>query len=225
MTVGLWIHIPAGVAGLLSGAAAFYFRKGSKLHNLAGRVFVWSMMIMTLSGALLGYLYNELDSLLVGLITFYLVVTAWVTSIRKGKKPGLIEYTALLYALTLGCSAWILARNMDSIEAQPIYFIGTIALFLAAGDAYTIIRRNRSGMQRIARHLWRMGFAYFITVLSIFVGQPELYPESIRETHLLNVPVYFVIALILFWLVRVYSSKKFKQANGDIPSNQRNQKL
>jgi len=46
MTTLLFIHIPAGVVGLLSGTSAAYFRKGSRLHAAAGNVFVVSMLIM-----------------------------------------------------------------------------------------------------------------------------------------------------------------------------------
>lgn len=38
----LYLHIGAGSAGLLSGAAAIVFRKGSHLHRLAGKIFVVS---------------------------------------------------------------------------------------------------------------------------------------------------------------------------------------
>jgi uncharacterized membrane protein len=38
----LLVHILAGTAGLLSGTAALCFRKGSRRHALAGKIFVAS---------------------------------------------------------------------------------------------------------------------------------------------------------------------------------------
>jgi uncharacterized membrane protein len=43
------IHITARVVGILSGAAAMPFRKGSPRHALAGTVFVIAMMTMASS--------------------------------------------------------------------------------------------------------------------------------------------------------------------------------
>ena len=40
------VHISGGTLGLLSGTAAMSFRKGSRRHVLAGKVFVISMLTM-----------------------------------------------------------------------------------------------------------------------------------------------------------------------------------
>jgi uncharacterized membrane protein len=40
----LAFHISAGIVGILSGAAAMSFLKGSLRHALAGKVFVLSML-------------------------------------------------------------------------------------------------------------------------------------------------------------------------------------
>jgi len=45
-TPTLLVHIFAGTLGLLSGTAAIIFKKGSRRHVLAGRVFVVSMLTM-----------------------------------------------------------------------------------------------------------------------------------------------------------------------------------
>jgi len=47
----LYLHIGAGSVGILSGAAAFVFRKGTPLHRLIGKIFVISMLIMSGIGA------------------------------------------------------------------------------------------------------------------------------------------------------------------------------
>lgn len=47
----LGLHITAGIVGIVSGAAALAFRKGSPLHRRAGNWFFVSMLVMSLIGA------------------------------------------------------------------------------------------------------------------------------------------------------------------------------
>ena len=56
------VHISADVVGILSGAAALSFRKGSPRHILAGKVFVIAMLALSASGAIMAIITK--DSLL-----------------------------------------------------------------------------------------------------------------------------------------------------------------
>src|SRR6516164_9643987 len=49
----LALHICSGVLGFLSGAAAISFRKGSRNHGLAGKIFVITMLSLAASGVYL----------------------------------------------------------------------------------------------------------------------------------------------------------------------------
>jgi uncharacterized membrane protein len=86
--MSLWpliaFHVCAGSVGLLSGFVTMSFRKGSRCHRLAGDVFVISMLCMSASGAIVGfikyYLTNsegQWGNFFFGCLTFYLVATAW----------------------------------------------------------------------------------------------------------------------------------------------------
>jgi hypothetical protein len=70
-------HICAGTLGLLSGTAAMFFRKGSPRHVLAGRVFVASMLTMAVGAVYLAIVRHQPGNIGGGIITFYLVGTAW----------------------------------------------------------------------------------------------------------------------------------------------------
>ena len=52
-----WAHISMGLVGILSGAAALTFRKGSRAHEMVGHVFFVSMLIMASMGATLAMTY------------------------------------------------------------------------------------------------------------------------------------------------------------------------
>lgn len=73
----LVFHICAGTLALLSGVAAMSFRKGSHQHRLTGNVFVISMLSLSASGAYLGFMKHQTLNGLQGVVTFYLVATAW----------------------------------------------------------------------------------------------------------------------------------------------------
>src|SRR6266568_2795574 len=98
----LVLHICAGILGLLSGAAAISFRKGSRQHVLAGNIFVVSMMGMSTAGACLALMKHQMNNVFGGVLAFYLVTTAWATARRRDGKTSSFDWGALLVALAVG---------------------------------------------------------------------------------------------------------------------------
>jgi uncharacterized membrane protein len=82
----LAFHISAGLVGILSGTAAMSLRKGSSRHALAGKIFVISMLSMAASAAFLAFMRHDMNNVGGGVLTFYLVATAWVTARRRDGK-------------------------------------------------------------------------------------------------------------------------------------------
>jgi uncharacterized membrane protein len=216
----LIIHICGAVVGLLSGSAAVFFRKGFRLHRIFGKAFVASMLIMSSSAAYLAFRKSELINTIVGVLTFYMVATAWATVKRKDGETGLFEVGLMLVASADGAAAFIFgwqAANSatgikDGYPAVAYYIFGSIALFAAALDVSMFIRAGVSGAQRIARHLWRMCFALLITVLSFFLGRQRLFPEAVVKTHLNLVPILIVAVLMIYWLLRVLFTSAYKES-------------
>ena len=83
----LALHIAAGIAGLISGAAAIIFRKGSERHRMYGNIFVISMLTLGLSAAYLAISNGESGNLIGGVFTVYMVGTAWVRSASVRSAP------------------------------------------------------------------------------------------------------------------------------------------
>ena len=73
----LVLHIGAATVGLLSGAAAMSFHKGSRWHGLSGNVFFISMLCMSGAGAYMAFMKSQTNNVFGGVLTFYLVATAW----------------------------------------------------------------------------------------------------------------------------------------------------
>lgn len=201
-------HVAAGTAGVLSGALALGFRKGSRRHRVAGLVFAVSMLAMSASGAFVaGFVRPSRLNVIAGLLTFYLVATGWSAVRRRPGRTDGWDVAGLLLALAVGTTglafAWGAARRGSTATAVACAIFGSVALLLAAFDARMLRRGGVSGAQRIARHLWRMGLALWIAVASLFLGQARVFPAALREAHVLPVPVLVVAAVVVFWLCRV----------------------
>src|SRR5215471_17187426 len=100
----LIFHIYSGSVALLSGAAAMFFRKGSRRHRLAGNAFVLSMIGLGASGAYMGFMRQETMNVAMGTLTGYLVVTAWMTARRKDGETRTSDWVALMVPLAVGAA-------------------------------------------------------------------------------------------------------------------------
>src|SRR3569832_2769990 len=168
----LALHIAAGVAGLISGAAAMIFRKGSDRHRMYGNVFVVSMLTLGLSAAYLAIDNGDFGNLVGGVFTVYMVGSAWTTARRRDGGATLLDWTGLVAAVKGGAALLFLSLQgvrTHHVTAPTIagFFLAAIAFLCAAGDM-RMIRGGLSGSQRIARHLWRMCFAFFVATGSFF---------------------------------------------------------
>jgi hypothetical protein len=207
-----WAHISMGLVGILSGAAALTFRKGSRAHDMVGHVFFVSMLIMASMGATLAMTYSpNRGNVMGGGLTFYMVATAWATVRRKPGETGRMEIAlALLGAAvagagyTFGTMAALSPTNTLDKYPPPLYFIfGSVALLLVAFDVRMIARGGVAGATRLTRHLLRMCLAMFMATASLFLGQPKVFPMAVRHSGLLPVPVVLVVVALVYSLIRI----------------------
>jgi hypothetical protein len=93
-----------------------------------------------------------------------------------------------------------------------VLVLGAICLGAGLGDLRFVLRGQLSPSQRIARHLWRMCFAFFIATGSFFLGQQDalqaVLPFAVRGSPLLFVLAFAPFAVMLAWLVRTRRSRK-----------------
>lgn len=201
------IHIASGLLALIAGALAMLSRKGGKLHRHAGLAFVGAMLGMSASGAVLALLKSEWLSVSAGLLTFYLVATGWLAVLRPLAQSRALLHGLMGFALLSGVLAWIagavLAASGDRSAATGCFLFGTIALLCAAADWRLLRRGVLEGAPRLARHLWRLGFALSVACASFFLGQAKLFPPALRRSGLLWLPVAAAALLTLYWLLRV----------------------
>jgi hypothetical protein len=223
----LIIHIIGGFVAVLAGFTALFARKGARLHRKSGAIFVVAMLIMAAGGAYAAYVKSQTFNVFAGSITFYLVATGALTVQRKEKETGKADYAFLLIALATGITSLSMATSRVASKgagsATPYFIFATIALLCSAGDVRMLIRGGLSGAQRMLRHVWRMCFSLFIAAGSFFLGtasdpafkkaglRARLFTHAIRQTHLPEIPIYILIALTIFWLIRVRYSNMYRK--------------
>ncbi len=228
----LLAHICGGTLGLLSGTAAMTFRKGSRRHVLAGKVFVASMLTMGAVAVYLAITRHQPNNIGGGIFTFYLIGTAWLTARRRDGETSRFDWVALLIPLALGvltCVSGISvvrrgASSQDGVPVAMTFFMGSVMLLAAAGDIRMLVRGGVLGAKRIARHLWRMCFGLFIAAGSFFfgganrplrllstVGLGQHLPRALFSIGLYLVLTILPLVLLVFWLVRVRFMSTYKK--------------
>ena len=236
----LLVHMAGGVVGMLSGTAALIFRKGSPRHLLAGKVFVASMLVMAAGAVYLAVVKHQTNNIGGGLLTFYLILTAWLTARRRDDQTSRYDWLAMLVPLTLGLLTWVNgirlvrmgASSEDGVPVGMSFFMGTVMLLAAAGDVRMLLSGGVSGAKRIVRHLWRMCFGLFIAAGSFFMG-PNNRPLRLISAigmgqHLspaiFSMGLYLVLTilpliLLVFWVFRVWLSKAYRGKIVSSPSS------
>jgi len=212
------LHIGGGIAGILSGTAAAVFRKGGRLHRVAGDVFVVSMLTMAGFGAAMATVLLQWSNVMGGTFTLYLVGSAWMTARRRNGGVGGFEVGAMLAAVGIAAGAlgvaWVGAHRPDGMidgnPWQPAVVFAAVATLAAAMDLRVILHGGISGVARIARHLWRMCLGLFIAAGSFFLGQQQVMPVFVQGSALLYVPAVAPLLLLIFWLVRVGVAGRFR---------------
>jgi uncharacterized Tic20 family protein len=217
---------------MLSGTAALIFRKGGSKHVLAGKVFVVSMLIMAAGAVYLATVKHQTGNIGGGILTFYLILTAWLTARRRDGQTSKYDWLALLVPLALGVFTWmngirVLRSGATSEAGVPVgmsFFMGTVMLLAAAGDVRMLLRGGVSGTKRIVRHIWRMCFGLFIAAGSFFLG-PSNRPLRLLSTvgigqHLspaiFGTNLYIALSvlplfLLVFWVLRIWIGKAYRR--------------
>lgn len=212
------IHIIAGSIAIVAGFISVFAVKGLKLHRKSGMIFVYSMVVLSLTGAVIATLKHQTPNIIGGSLAFYMVTTAFLTVRPRDQWSRWIDAGAFVVGLTVG--ALIIKTgfdamnsgtgNMNGVPAGMMFFLGTVAMLAALGDIRMMRAGGLQGAQRIARHLWRMCFSLFIASGSFFLGQAKVIPKPIRIFPLLAIPALLPLVLMLYWLARVLFTRWYQ---------------
>jgi hypothetical protein len=183
------------------------------VHRRAGTIFVYAMLAMSLSGAVMAASGRAVRAanVLPGLLAVYLVVTAVATMRPQSAVVRRTEWAAALAALALGFGCVITGVMMLSPRAQTdrgaavaLLLFGAIPLLAAEGDRRMLRAAGLQGAPRLRRHLWRMCTALLIVTASIVLGRH--FPEPLRLLPVRVIPLV-VPGTMAYWLWRSSSRR------------------
>jgi uncharacterized membrane protein len=120
------VHIAGGITGILFGTAALIYRKGSARHAFAGKVFVAAMVIMASAAVYLAVRKNQPSNVGAGILTFYLILTAWLTARRRDGETSKYDWAALVIPVALGVLTWMNGIRVlrSAAAAGAVDFLG-----------------------------------------------------------------------------------------------------
>ncbi len=213
------IHIAAGGLAILLGAIALVVKKGGTIHRRGGMLFVYAMLVMSLSASVLGLRNGLADgNVMAAFVTAYFVGTAWTTVRPASSWTSRINAAALLFALGLALIAIVGGVKMVNSSALssggvPFRTIGVMSFVIAAllllaamGDVRIMLKGPPIGAPRLARHLWRMCFALFIAAGSFFSIREhvaKILPEPFTTGPMRALPIVLLFGAMFYWLWRL----------------------
>lgn len=207
MSLLMWFHVVTGSVAVTAGMLALFAPKGRVWHRRAGQVFVVSMLLMASAGALIAWFRPMMISVLAGVFTCYLVISAWRTlhQTRMGWADALqigLALAVVAAGLRFGLEAQGSADGLkDGYAAADYFFFVGLAALASVLDLVMWVKGGVSGQHRLARHLWRMSFALFIAAGSLFTGPgAKLFPKDWQGSAWLSLPEVLVLLTMLFYL-------------------------
>ncbi len=147
------LHVIGGAIGIVSGLVALYSFKGSWLHRKSGMLFVYAMLVLSLSGAVIAVgRAGAAMNIPAGLVTAYLVITSLLTVHRPSSGSRRIERSAMLAAFALSAAsvvaAMVSAAGGHAGYVVPLLMFAALALSGAVGDRRML---RAGGLQGTAR--------------------------------------------------------------------------
>ena len=204
------VHIVMGLLALLAGFVALFSRKGGHLHRRSGILFVCAMVAMLGTGAVLSFfVVDKAENGIGALFTIYLVTTSLLAVRRRVEDVRGITLALAGLAFGLGFAGALLGA----------VFLAPIMVGCGIADLRHLQKGSIAGGQRLVRHLWRMTTALWIATASFFLGQAKVLPELMQNYWVLSIPVLAVLAMMVYWIVRV--TKARSRAIGAAPGGVR----
>ena len=209
--IAIFAHVTLGTLAVAMGAIAIASRKGRKIHVSTGRVFVVSMGLSSVLGAVLGALkYETLWITFHAGILGATLVASGVLAVRiraPGAKKWFIVIAGVnaVNAVGLFLAGWCATTYPDgrlyAFAAEDYFFLFGMAAIASAGDLRITLGAFISDRHRIAQHLLRMCIGFFIAAGSAFTGPgASAFPEVVRRSGVLSLPELTILLLMLFWL-------------------------
>lgn len=212
-SIVLYLHIIGGAIGLATGVAASLARKGGSIHRAAGKAFVVAMFVTYLIGAGVAPFLTtgQRPNFVAGVLALYLLISGVATARRRPFRAGMAERVGLVVAITItGMGLYFMqlgassaTGTVDGSPPQAFVLFTVFGLVAAIGELNAILRGTLSPAARTSRHLWRMCASFFIASGSLFLGQPQIFPQAFNDSAAPFVLAFAPLLVMVLYLLLV----------------------
>ena len=98
----LALHITAGSLAIISGFIAIFAVKGARMHRQSGKIFVYSMLALGITGAVIAAIRSQPANVVGGSLAAYMVGTGVLTLRRREQAFYWVDAAAMALALVIG---------------------------------------------------------------------------------------------------------------------------
>ncbi|WP_421785756.1 hypothetical protein [Hyphobacterium sp.] len=204
------LHFWIGCGAIAAGFAAFAARKGRPVHRKAGALFVITMGLLTLSGLWMSLSREILFTVFLSAISFHALMTGWAAARYQDRPARWITrgapFSSALIAFG-GVAGGLLAAAspdgmLNDLPPGAFYGLAGVAAVLCALDVIFARKSLPQPHLRLTRHLWRMGFSFFLATGIFFFGNNHVLPDALRTPVFLTLPVLAVVGWTVVYAVR-----------------------
>jgi uncharacterized membrane protein len=207
------IHVSAGSVSLLIGLFILLMKKGGKIHRISGRIFLWLLSVVILTG-LLGVFLFRLNSFLLVITTLsgYMGFSGFRAVRNRSNVPKALDIIVALLALS---SVLFFVWYFHSIGMiwSPVIIYSTVGYLILAVvydlGRYVISERSYQNLW-LQEHILKL-ISAFSGLLSAFTGTvfPQFQPYSQFLPSVLGGFIAIIFMFNLWSKSRMNPSKKF----------------
>lgn len=203
----LIVHATSGGFALLSGILAVATKKGGKKHILSGKVYFWSMLMVIVTGLLVGWYRDNIFLQTIAVFSFYMAFTG-KRSLREKKevKPAPIDWFASTLAMLVSLfMLYLVANNIARIGFAgviPMLLVfGGLLFSMSLGDLKRMFRKKFVKHAWLYTHIGRMGGSFIATSTAFLLVNTNVEPVWVMWL----LPTFIGTPMIIF------STRKWKE--------------
>ena len=203
-------HIVFGAIALVIGILPMVVKKGGKLHNVSGLIYVIAMAGVAATALPLAYRGSNYFLASIAVFSFYMCFTGYrFTKLKANKKGSVIDIGVSIFTAITSLGMYYIAI-MAILQGVPAMILGlvlgvfgTICLLMSASDLKRYFLSKEDGkMDWFFSHLGRMIGSYIATFTAFAVQNSPIQPAIINW---LGPTVIGTIAIV--FTVRYYRKK------------------
>lgn len=209
-----WLHIVAGSLALLAGPVAMFNQNGGQTHRISGKIYFWSMVFIFASSIIMSLAKNNLFLFMIGIFSFYLVITAYralhLKNLHKGQKAELFDWAVLWLSALAGTGLavfglYVVFMLKNSFGLVALVF-GAVMLQGVKTDYRRFTVPPKEKNHWLLKHITGMMGGYIATFTAFLVNNWQSDPPFISWL----LPTLVISPFITLTL------KKFKKGKGRI---------